>query len=262
MEEQNTGETENQQDTPPPAPLTDDTNAPESRPERKRTRAGLIVAIIISFAAGILIGSAVTGLYLCAAPKDALITGTDGKMYRARVAMVNGRHGVILARGEFFSDRKKAISSETTDSRGLIGISTVRTIEFLPEVIEKEEPVAEPAPTAHPKAFTGSVVGAYAVNVSGHRGTMIISRKNGALTGTIQFPQWAKGQIEYLRKVRIAGNIITFTRAVEDEKERRRIGAPTFFVQNFSGEITEGGKFMKGQFTNYGSKEMWEAEKK
>lgn len=262
MEEQNTGETENQQDTPPPAPLTDDTNAPAPLPERKRTRAGLIVAIIISFAAGILIGSAVTGLYLCAAPKDALITGTDGKIFRARVAMVNGRHGVIFSRGEFFVDRKQAMNSETTDSKELIDISSVRTIEFLPEVIEEDKPVDEPARPAKPKAFTGSIVGAYAVNVSGHRGTMIISKKNGSLTGTIQFPQWAKGQIEYLRKVRIAGNIITFTRAVEDEKERRRIGAPTFFVQNFSGEITEGGKFMKGQFTNYGAKEMWEAEKK
>ncbi|HNX57811.1 MAG TPA: hypothetical protein PKK43_01840 [Spirochaetota bacterium] len=259
MEEQHTDETVNQQDTPPPE---DNMTAPEPRPDVNKTRRWFIIPIIISLAAGILIGAAMTVLYLCSAPQNALITDTDGKMYRARLAMVTGRHSIILSRGELFSDRKQAINSAMSDTRGFIDINSVRLIEFLPEVIEEEEPVVEPAPAAHPKAFTGSVIGAYAVNVSGHRGTMIISRSNGVLTGTIQFPQWAKGQIEYLRKVRISGNIITFTRSVEDEKERRRIGAPTFFVQNFSGEITGGGKFMKGQFTNHGAKEMWEAEKK
>ena len=263
-DEKDVSGTEYTQETAPDnVPEATPDNKPESvkkdiTVKRKRNFKPLLI-IAISIIAGAMSITAVAGIYFLTHSNSVVITREDGNVYRAKLALLTNTHCILIARGKICDNRKTAFDSEVIDGIEIERVDSIRIIQFTPNFDIEKEPET---PVIKTKTTTVSVMGSYAVNVSGHRGTMVISWKGGMLTGTIQFPQWAKGQKEYLKKVRLNGNKISFTRSVETEKERSRIGAPTYFVQDFTGEISDGGKLIKGYFTNHGTKEMWEAERK
>jgi hypothetical protein len=228
--------------------------ANEQKKDHKKKALPIVVAII----SGMIIAIAASAYLVIPGTDAAIITERNGGFYRANPKIIAGKFMIISARSESVSDRKGALAAQMSSELSVVKMDSVAIIDF-----NVETPADEPdKKNEKTKKSSPSVVGAYAVNVSGHRGTMSIFSQNGRLEGYIQFPNWANGARETLKKIKVNGNTLYFTRSVETAGEQKRTGAPAKFVQNFEGEITNSGKTIKGFFSNHGGKEIWQAERK
>jgi hypothetical protein len=210
---------------------------------------GMIAAAVLSLTLIITHGS------------EAYIFEKGGSVFRARFSVV-GDHIIITSRSAPEKDIKDALGSPLETGFSIISTDSISTIEFKYNVSPPEEEPHLVLDQNKKKSGPFTVSGTYSVNVSGHRGTMVIISRKVGYEGYIQFPNWAKGVREPMKKIRVHGNSISFTRSVETAAEQNRVGAPNLFVQNFAGDISDGGKTIKGFFTNHGGKELWEAVRK
>ena len=98
--------------------------------------------------------------------------------------------------------------------------------------------------------------------VQGHRGVLYLREKNNKLHGTIRFPKWGNGAVEYLRSVSIGDGRIKFTRSANSAKEINRLGANYYFTQRFYGKYSASGNKIEGNFFNdRKEKHIWEGSR-
>jgi hypothetical protein len=231
--------------------------SPLKKPVSEKRTYTIVFAVI----AGMIIASILSLIFILTHGSEAYIFAKDGSVFRAHFSIV-GNHIIITSRSAPEKDIKNALNSPLAAGISIISADSVTSIEFMHNTTPTEE---EPHLVLDPnkkKSGPFTVLGTYTVNVSGHRGKMVIISQKGGFEGYIQFPNWAKGMREPMKKIKIHGNTISFTRSVETAAEQKRVGAPNLFVQNFAGEISDGGKTIKGFFTNHGGKEIWEAVRK
>lgn len=225
-------------------------------PRDREMTVSLALLIACSAAAGMIFSFILIVLAVTVFSTSAIITERGGLMYKVRICALAGNCLVITAR----SDPSKT-------SEGLANVEMTPDVMFyFPDElarIEFDVPEAATAPvTKEEPGRTLAVIGVYDVTLSGFKGTLSLWANEGVLYGYIQFPQWAKGVKEPLKKLRVTGDRITFIRSVESAEEQKKVGSPGFFVQNFEGTITGGGKRLYGRFTNRGVRESWDATRR
>ena len=100
-------------------------------------------------------------------------------------------------------------------------------------------------------------LGRYSVIVGTFKGRLVFYKKrNGYLGGYLQFSNWGKGKREYLRKIRVRGKKITFTRSCSGAK-CSKIGSNRAFFQKYKGSLK--GKDIYGTYGGNLSSGRWRA---
>ncbi len=208
--------------------------------------------IVTAIAAALLVITAAVYPFVLSrnATYTVVIKDENSRYYTGRALLIMGNHLVVTRDTKDHANRYLAVNRPGEERKTVsIDMRTIRLIEIIPDV---EETTGD-----YPSGYLGT----YAVNASGHRGYLLIQYKNDRLYGTIRFPKWAKGAYEPCKGIRITGNRIYFTRSVTSVRELRRVGATTYFTQQYSGTYYNNGKYIKGFYLRDGGKFMWEATK-
>lgn len=117
--------------------------------------------------------------------------------------------------------------------------------------------------TAEIPSVNPQYLGRYRILLQGHEGVMVLGVSKERVYGTVRFPKWGRGAVEYLKGVKISGGGLRFTRSAATSDEIKRLGANYLFTQKFSGSYSSAGKVIKGFMTNdRGEKYEWEAVRK
>ena len=225
-------------------------------PRDREMTVSLALLIACSAAAGMILTFILVVVAVNVFSTSAIITERGGLMYKVRICALAGDCLVITARSD---------PSKTAEGLADIAMTPDVMFYFPDEIARIEFDVPAAAPASEKKDEPGrslAVIGVYDVTLSGFKGTLSLWANEGVLYGYIQFPQWAKGAKEPLKKLRVSGEKISFIRSVESAEEQKRVGAPGFFVQKFEGTVTNGGKRLYGRFTNRGVKESWDATRR
>jgi hypothetical protein len=131
------------------------------------------------------------------------------------------------------------------------------------EIISIEILQDEAATVIESSAVSPQYLGRFKIKLQGHEGILVIGVSKERVYGTVRFPQWGKGAVEYLKGVRISSGGVRFLRSASTPEEIKRLGANYLFKQNFSGTYSSSGKVIKGFMINdRGEKHEWEALKK
>lgn len=179
-----------------------------------------------------------------------LILDNHSQFFKAKALCIIGNSLICFKDSGLYQSRKLALKNkETRFSLALLYVPDQHFIEIIPNPEDIDES----------GEIHGKYLGIYQINVIGHPGYLYLSSKDGRLYGTIRFPKWAKGTYEPLKNVHFSKGKINFTRSVTDINELRRVGANTYFVQQYSGEYSENGKFIKGFYIKEGARLLWEA---
>lgn len=146
-----------------------------------------------------------------------------------------------------------ADSAEVKYSLSILPLSSIKRI----ELAEGEDAPEAPAGRVEPV-----YLGSYKIRLQGYTGRLRLHQGEDKVTGTVQFPDWGNGKVEYLRGVSIGGGRIRFTRSANTDAEIRRLGANSYFTQKFSGTYSNSGKNISGFLINHrNEKHQWDAEK-
>ncbi len=184
--------------------------------------------------------------------REALVRDREGSYFRARNVLVAGPVAFMGASKNKFRYRKKALADEGENfPLTFFSLDDLQRIEFL----EKEDDEKD----------TGDIppyyLGTYKIVAAAHRGILRLWMHKGRVYGTIRFPYWARGKVEYLKGVRIRGRSIRFVRSITTLKEQRRIGSSSYFTQVYYGKYYRRGRQIKGYYTRNGHRGLWEAKK-
>jgi hypothetical protein len=218
--------------------------------DKKKNRKRLVYGILITAAVfiGLLLFLVMSSSYI------AVVEERDGQFYKGKNLIICGN--TLILRRDPGSSLKKAdaLKSDPSSYRlSFRSMNDIRNIEIIPRVEEEEEQQG----TVDPK-----YLGRYNVIVQGHAGIMFLREKDGKLSGTIRFPKWGNGAVEYLRGVQINDGRIQFTRSANSNKEIRRLGANYYFTQKFYGRYNASGKKIEGHFINdRKEKHLWEGSR-
>jgi len=217
--------------------------------------ASVAVIVVASFSAGIILSFIAVLIISFFSSTSAILTDRSGRIFKVKVCGIIGDMVIISEKSDPSKTKEGIDSLECTPDLSVYDSSEIVTLEFAAPV------AAENAKTEETLSRV-SVVGVYSIQVTGFRGILSLYQKDGCFFGYMQFPQWAKGEKEILKNLRVAGRRVSFVRSVQTYAEQKRVGAPTFFVQDFDGEILDGGRKIKGFYTNHGVKEPWDGERK
>lgn len=184
------------------------------------------------------------------APYRVLVKDMNGSFFNARSLLVIGDTMFCMRGKAIHATRDAAIeNSGEGHAPALLRVHECSLIEIIPET---QEPAAA-------GGIGARYLGLYKVSVVGHQGYLFLAEKDGVLYGSIRFPQWANGVNEPLRNVRFENGAISFTRSVTDPRELRRVGASTYFVQQYAGRYRADGNAISGFYLKDGAKMLWEA---
>lgn len=126
------------------------------------------------------------------------------------------------------------------------------------ESVEKNDTAGERQLSADEKRFLGS----YSANVSGHRAVLLIYQtRNGYPGASMQFTTWGKGVREYMKRVRVNGNRITFLRSCSGI-ECAKIGTNSPIRQIYTGYLSNNGRSITGTYRGGRNDSKWRAERK
>lgn len=218
--------------------------------EKKRDRKKIIFGILLISAILIILPLFIIML----TSYTVIVEERDGRFYKGKNLFICGN--TLILRRDPGSAAKKADavkSDPSSYSLSFRSMNEIRNIEIIPRVEEEEEQQG----TVDPK-----YLGRYNVIVQGHPGILFLREKDGKLYGTMRFPEWGKGAVEYLRGVRINNGKIQFTRSANSDKEIRRLGANYFFTQRFYGTYSASGRKIEGHFiNNRKEKHIWEGSR-
>ncbi len=109
------------------------------------------------------------------------------------------------------------------------------------------------------KAFPG--VGQFKFSMSGYKGELVLSEKEGVVSGTLKFHNWGNGVPQPLKAIKLNGNRIFFERSMETREELKRYGGRTFFKQKFYGIFSPDFSKIKGYYRYLGAQDNWNANK-
>lgn len=181
-----------------------------------------------------------------------IIKDTSAQFYRAKRIVIIGNSCICWKESLSYPSRNM-VPAGIDGSFGL-SIISMKDIAFI-EIMVDVELIKE-------EKGIGNNYGTYLINASGHRGYLTLAfTKDGVAYGAVRFPNWAKGVYEPLKGVRISGNDVIFVRSVLTLGEMKRIGSPSYFKQEYAGQFSNNGKFIKGFYVKDGSKFSWDAEK-
>jgi len=148
-----------------------------------------------------------------------------------------------------FAGRDEALKNKQENySLAVLTVRDLAFIEIIPEIVVSG-------------AIDGIYLGMYLVSVTGHVGYLYLLAKDDVMYGTIRFPQWGKGAAEPLKNVYFSNGKINFTRSVTNSSELREVGSNNYFVQQYSGEYSQDGTFIKGFYIKDGARLLWEAQR-
>jgi hypothetical protein len=183
-----------------------------------------------------------------------LVKDRDGGFYMARSLVILGDTMLCIKSGSIHHNRKEALE----DPMGKTSLTSVSisSVAFI-EIIAPTEEEAEPSPGTVPPQFLGS----FNIVAAAHRGYLQLWSRDGRVYGSIRFPNWARGKVEYLKGVSISGNNIRFVRSVTTREVQVRIGSSTYFTQVYYGTYYSNGRLIKGYYTRDGHRGLWEAKK-
>ncbi len=218
--------------------------------EKKRNRKKLIYCISLSAAVLIILPCIITVF----SSYTAIVEDRDGNFYRAKNILILGNS--IISRRDPESSPKKSdtLKAEPASySLSYRSMNEIRNIEIFPGPDEDSEIEG---------AVDAKYLGRYNVIVQGHPGILFLREKDGKLSGTMRFPKWGKGAVEYLRGVRIDNGKIRFTRSANSAKEIKRLGANYYFTHRFYGTYSKSGNKIEGYFINdRKEKHLWEGSR-
>jgi len=218
--------------------------------EKKRDRKKLIYCISLTAAILIIFPLFLTLL----SPYTAIVEDIEGNYYRAKNIFICGNFMLSRRDPESSAKKSEALKAEPAlYSLSFRPMFEIRNIEIIPGPDEDSESdgVVDPR-----------YLGRYNVLVQGHRGVLYLREKDGRLYGTVRFPGWGKGAVEYIRSVRIGNGRIQFIRSANSAKEIKRLGANYYFTQRFYGSYSKSGKKIEGYFINdRKEKHLWEGSR-
>jgi hypothetical protein len=206
----------------------------------------ILIVIIIILLTLITVPVAITVTSSC----NVLISNSQSQFFYAKSLFVIGNRIICLKGSSVHQTRQLALKSEETNFSPAI---LTLTDYVLIEIITKTEEIEKTG------EIQGKYLGIYQVTVTGHTGFLYLSSKDGYLYGSIQFPKWANGVYEPLKKVHFSNGKINFIRSITDSQEMKRIGANNYFVQQYSGEYSENGAIIKGFYIKDGTNHLWQA---
>lgn len=211
---------------------------------------------IALFAGGAVLGAVVLTALLASflSTYHAVISVRDGSFIRARALLIAG-NTVLCLRGtaEYTKKEDARKGKETSFHPSLLSMETIADIEIVPPGGIEEQKEATPVNPRY--------LGKYKILASGHTGYLYLRAKNGQVYGMVRFPDWANGVNEGLWGVRISGNSIYFTRGVNSEQQRRRVGINYYFTQRYYGRYTQSGRKIEGYYLRDGVRSIWSAER-
>jgi len=175
--------------------------------------------------------------------------------YRGSNLFVCGN--TIIVKKDTESVKEKSALSELNPERLSYTILSMNDILSIEIVYDEDIVEADILPV--PPQYLGR----YKINLQGHEGILVLGVSKERVYGSVKFPGWGKGAVEYLKAVRVSSSGVRFTRSASTPEEIRRLGANYLFKQNFSGNYSSSGKIIKGIMTNdRGERHEWEAVKK
>ena len=218
--------------------------------EKEKDRKKIIFSILLISAILVILPLFIIML----ASYNVIVEERDGQFYKGKNIFICG-NTLILRRDPGSSAKKAdAVKSDPSSYRlSFRSMNEIRNIEIIPRVEEEEEQQG---------AVDPKYLGRYNVIVQGHPGILVLREKEGKLYGTMRFPKWGKGAVEYLRGVQISNGRIQFTRSANTNQEIRRLGANYFFTQRFYGTYSASGRKIEGHFiNNRKEKHIWEGSR-
>ena len=190
----------------------------------------------------------------CMQSYTVLVKDREHGFYSARSLMILGDTMLCVKSDTLHRKRKEALNDNMKNtSFAAVDMGSVAFIEIIVRTDDDEET----SDGTVPPEFLGS----YSIVAAAHRGYLYLWSRDGRVFGTIRFPNWARGKVEYLKGVRISGNNIRFVRSVTTRKEQIRIGSSTYFTQVYYGKYYSKGRLIKGYYTRDGHRGLWEAHK-
>jgi hypothetical protein len=189
--------------------------------------------------------------FICAilSARNAVIKQTSGGFYRAKSLIVLGDFVFGIKDPSVFQTRPDPEAISSAYRPFIDTLKNIEIIEFFYDIKINE------------KNVNVNPVGIFLINASGHKGYLYITSNNGYAYGSVRFPQWAKGVYEPLKGLKVSKNEISFTRSVTNPAEQKAVGAPSYFIQQYSGKYYNGGLVIKGFYVKDGARFSWEAVK-
>jgi hypothetical protein len=184
-------------------------------------------------------------------------THSDGQIFVAGRSFVCG----LVDPGRYTSPEEAQLST-VTRRPACLAFSEVIRIDFTFPADEIEAPdAATDAVPAGNNMYNPGYLGRYSINVSGHQGVLVIDVTNGVLWGAVHFPNWAKGQVEYLKYVAIQAMFCILSAQRPQSKKSDVSVASRTFTQQFTGSYIDNGRTIRGSFLNNGVSQSWEARR-
>ncbi|MFH0974243.1 MAG: hypothetical protein V1874_00500 [Spirochaetota bacterium] len=183
-----------------------------------------------------------------------LITNTNSKYYTAKHLLVIGEYAFCRKDSIEYTKRKEALAGiEHKYAYSFIPLREIAYMEIIPSGDNNGNVTGG--------TFESRYLGKYKIDVSGNVGYLYLGIKNGKVTGSVRFPDWANGSFEPLKNPWINKGKIGFIRSVETLEELKKVGSHGYFTQEFHGEYKENGNVIHGYYLNRGANMMWRAFK-
>lgn len=184
-----------------------------------------------------------------------IIKDKEFNYYRGGNLLICG--STVILKKDTESVKDKSSLPELNRGRfyySMLSMNDILSIEIVQEDDTGEADIA-PVPTQY--------LGRFKIHLQGHEGILTLGVSKERVYGTVKFPGWGKGVVEYLKGVRVSSTDVRFTRSASTPEEIRHLGANYLFKQNFSGKYSSTGRVIKGIMTNdRGERHEWEAVKK
>ncbi len=214
---------------------------------RKRKLSGFIIptALILFFVL-------IPVMMVCISHGEYTITFNDDRGVRARKIFICGDTVICMTGAE--TGEGKTADTGNEYSLSTLSMKDIKKIEQL--VPETETPAGDTL------NVDPVYLGNFSIRLQGYTGKLRLYKNKDRISGTVQFPDWGNGKVEYLRGISISGGGIRFTRSANTEAEMRRLGANSYFTQKFSGTYSNSGKTIRGFLINHrNEKHQWDAQK-
>jgi hypothetical protein len=221
--------------------------------EKKRKLFTLILLLTLSAAVIILITLPL--VKVINSSYSVIIKDKNMNYFRAGNLFICGN--TIICRRDSESVQDRAMIPEEDRSRYSYKILSMQEIISI-EILQDEDAAQIELSAVNPR-----YLGRYKILLQGHEGILVLGVSKDRIYGTVRFPQWGKGAVEYLKGVRISSGEVRFLRSASTPEEIKRLGANYLFKQKFSGTYSSTGKVIKGFMINdRREKYEWEAMRK
>jgi len=190
-----------------------------------------------------------------------MIQDKDGFFYAAEILEQDEENILVRRLSDKSVNEKKANQTRVIGKKEKISALSIASMKPWIHKVDPQpitDPIEPSSRQGDKKALPPQkYLGYYTIHVKGHSGQIYFGIYQEKLIGTIRFPQWAKGKLELLKNVQFNGSNFSFVRSVSNSQEMKRVGAPHFFRQEYSGRIYDEGRSISGMMISDGEKSIW-----